>query len=57
VRRFACGAALFDATGTLFAPCPSLDAVYAEVARAFGVDATAEALDGRFRAAWRERGR
>lgn len=55
VGRFACGAVLFDATGTLFAPWPSVGAVYAEVARAFGMDGTAEALDAGFRAAWRER--
>jgi len=54
VGRFACGAVLFDATGTLFAPWPSVGAVYGEVARAFGMDGTAEALDAGFRAAWRE---
>jgi len=55
VRRFACGAALFDGTGTLFAPWPSVGAVYGEVAKAFGMDGTAEELDAGFRAAWRDR--
>jgi len=43
--RIPCRAVFFDATGTLFHPYPSVGAVYARVARRFGIDADAEALD------------
>ena len=52
--RIPCRAVLFDAMGTLFHPHPSVGAVYARVARRFGVDADPAALDHGFRAAWRE---
>jgi len=52
--RIPCRAVFLDATGTLFHPHPSVGAVYARVARRFGIDADAEALDRGFRAAWGE---
>ena len=51
----ACDAVLFDATGTLFAPHPTVGAVYADVAAGFGIETSAGALDAGFVAAWRER--
>jgi len=48
-------AVLFDATGTLFHPHPSVGGVYARVAAEWGMQATPEALDAGFRAAWQER--
>lgn len=50
----------FDAAGTLFVPHPGVGAVYAEVARSFGLDRDADQLDAAFapafarvRAQWR----
>lgn len=46
-------AVTFDMGGTLIEPWPSVGHVYAEVAARFGVRAEPEALNRRFRAAWK----
>jgi len=51
----ACEAVLFDAAGTLFAPHPSVGAVYAAAAQEHGIHAEPGALEAGFRAAWCER--
>lgn len=45
----------FDAAGTLVVPQPSVGAIYAEVARAHGIDAHAHELETRFHVAFRAR--
>src|SRR5687767_15045116 len=42
----------FDAGGTLIEPWPSVGAVYAEVAREFGIECSAERLTAQFVASW-----
>ncbi len=48
-------AVLFDAAGTLIQPHPSVGAVYESVAREWGFQADADAIERAFRMAWRER--
>lgn len=48
-------AVTFDAGGTLIEPWPSVGAVYAEVAREFGLQCRPEKLNTGFLDAWRER--
>jgi putative hydrolase of the HAD superfamily len=45
-------AVTFDAGGTLIEPWPSVGAVYAEVAREFGITCSAERLTSQFKDAW-----
>jgi putative hydrolase of the HAD superfamily len=45
-------AVTFDAGGTLIDPWPSVGAVYAEVAREFGFDCSAERLTAQFKNTW-----
>jgi putative hydrolase of the HAD superfamily len=53
MRKF--DAILFDATGTLFRPYPSVGDIYAQSARKFGLDVSAERLNAVFGEVWRER--
>jgi putative hydrolase of the HAD superfamily len=50
-------AVTFDAGGTLIDPWPSVGAIYAEVAREFGLECAPARLDTQFLAAWRSRSR
>jgi putative hydrolase of the HAD superfamily len=50
-------AVTFDVGGTLIEPFPSVGAVYAEVARQFGLDCCAETLTRQFRDFWSGRTR
>ena len=45
-------AVTFDAGGTLIEPWPSVGAVYAEVARKFGLECSGERLTAQFKDAW-----
>ena len=45
-------AVTFDAGGTLIEPWPSVGAVYAQVAREFGIDCSPEALAAQFAQSW-----
>jgi putative hydrolase of the HAD superfamily len=47
-------AVFFDVGGTLIHPWPSVGAVYAGVGERFGLRASAEAMEGAFRTAWKE---
>jgi putative hydrolase of the HAD superfamily len=49
-------AVTFDVGGTLIEPHPSVGAVYAEVARRFGIEANPDVVTGCFYRAWKERG-
>lgn len=49
-------AVTFDVGGTLIEPYPSVGAVYAEVARRFGIEADPEVVTGCFYQAWKKRG-
>ena len=49
-------AVFFDVGGTLLKPHPSVGHIYAEHARPFGFDGTAEELDLRFGRAWKKQG-
>lgn len=46
----------FDAAGTLLEPHPSVGALYAEVAKQFGIETTADTMNIRFLRAWKQRG-
>ena len=49
-------AVTLDVGGTLIRPHPSVGAVYAEVAKTFGIQVDAQKLDQQFRVAWKNRG-
>ena len=49
-------AVTFDVGGTLIEPWPSVGYVYAEVARDFGVQASAEEMTSAFVRSWKDRG-
>ncbi|MBM4087551.1 MAG: HAD-IA family hydrolase [Planctomycetes bacterium] len=48
-------AILFDATGTLFYPYPSVGDIYARSGRKFGLEVSGERLNAAFGEVWRER--
>lgn len=47
-------AIFFDVGGTLIRPHPSVGAVYAEVARRYGINRSADEMEGAFRRCWAE---
>ena len=54
MRRGRPRAIFFDVGGTLIRPRPSVGAVYASVARRYGIDRTADEMERTFRRVWAE---